>query len=179
MSSPLLHAGPAVGWDTPFEMLLACHERVERMLRLLQRLHQHLNAQGNSEAARQAARDVMRYFDLAGPAHHADEERHLFPLLRAQGPAAVQAVVRQLAAEHQAMTLQWAALRADLQQVAEGVLPLPPAAELGARWTAFAALYRAHIVLEEAQAYPAARALLGEPALAAMGGEMAHRRGLR
>ncbi|RZJ07918.1 MAG: hemerythrin domain-containing protein, partial [Rubrivivax sp.] len=40
MSSRIvLHAGPAVGFDQPFEMLAACHDRVRRSLDLLERLH--------------------------------------------------------------------------------------------------------------------------------------------
>lgn len=36
-ASPLiLHAAPAAGFDQPFEMLQACHERVGRMLVLLE-----------------------------------------------------------------------------------------------------------------------------------------------
>ena len=33
---------PGAGFEAPFEMLAACHERVERMLTLLARLQQHL-----------------------------------------------------------------------------------------------------------------------------------------
>ena len=45
-----LHAGPGVGFDEPFEMLVACHGRVERMLDLLERLAQHLLDQGADAA---------------------------------------------------------------------------------------------------------------------------------
>jgi len=37
-----LLATPAVGFEQPFEMLAACHERVNRMLALLERLREHL-----------------------------------------------------------------------------------------------------------------------------------------
>ena len=98
MTSPLtLHVGPAAGFDQPFEMLAACHERAARMLDLLARLLPHLASQGCDEQARQAARDVMRYFDLAGPAHHEDEERHVFPLLQASPDPAAQALVATIA----------------------------------------------------------------------------------
>jgi hypothetical protein len=55
-----LHPGPGAGFDEPFEMLGACHERVARMLGLLQRLQAHLQAQGADDSARSAAADVMR-----------------------------------------------------------------------------------------------------------------------
>jgi hypothetical protein len=65
--SPPGHRAPSAGFEAPFEILAACHERVERMLALIQRLQQHLQDTGCDDSARQAARDVMRYFDLAAP----------------------------------------------------------------------------------------------------------------
>jgi hemerythrin-like domain-containing protein len=178
MSTPLnLHAAPAAGFDQPFEMLLACHERVHRMLALLLRLADHLAHHGADAQARQAAVDVMRYFDLAGPAHHEDEERHLFPLLSAQGGPDAAALVQRLHADHVAMTLQWQAVRGDLQAAADGAWLPAQAPSARARWTAFAALYAGHIGAEENLAYPAARGLLAPAALQAMGREMAARRG--
>jgi hemerythrin-like domain-containing protein len=179
-TSPLtLHAAPASGFDEPFEMLLACHQRVERMLVLMARLDQHLAEHGNDAQAQQAAQDVMRYFDLAGPAHHEDEERHLFPALLAHGMAASVALVQRLQAEHLAMAQQWQAVRADLGDVTAGTWQAARQTANAARWAAFASLYRGHIEAEEGHAYPAARLLIGEPAQAAMGQEMAVRRGVR
>jgi hemerythrin-like domain-containing protein len=178
MTSTLtLHAGPGASFDEPFEMLAACHQRVVRMLDLLARLARHLPAQGCDEAAREAARDVMRYFDLAGPAHHEDEERHVFPALDALPDPAVRALVARLRHEHLAMAAQWRGVRADLAGVESGAWQADPAT--AARWADFAALYRQHIAAEEAQAYPPAQALLDGPAQAAMGLEMARRRGPR
>src|SRR5689334_2494815 len=74
---------PEAGFDQPFEMLHACHERVRRSLRLLQRLVAHAQVHGADAQVREAAADVLRYFDLAAPAHHEDEERHLVPRLQA------------------------------------------------------------------------------------------------
>jgi hemerythrin-like domain-containing protein len=176
MTSTLtLHAGPGASFDEPFEMLAACHQRVARMLDLLARLAGHLPTKGCDEAARQAARDVMRYFDLAGPAHHEDEERHIFPALDALPDPAVQALVARLRQEHLALAAQWRGVRADLAGIESGAWQADPAA--ATRWAAFAALYRQHMAAEESQAYPTAQPLLGGPAQAAMGLEMARRRG--
>jgi hemerythrin-like domain-containing protein len=179
MTTPLpLHPAPGATFDEPFEMLAACHERVERMLRLMERLAGHLHDQGCDRNARQAAQDVMRYFDLAGPAHHEDEERHVFPLLLARGSPEVQAVVRRLQRDHHAMAHEWAAVRADLCKVAEGSWTRARAMEEAQRWQAYAALYRSHVEAEESLAYPAAQALLDQRAQQAMGREMALRRGV-
>ena len=58
-SLPGLHS-PGVGFEQPFEMLQACHERVQRMLGLLQRLQDYLHDKPCDDMARQAARDVLR-----------------------------------------------------------------------------------------------------------------------
>src|SRR5574343_1313138 len=102
---------PAVGFDTPFEMLEACHERVQRSLDLLQRLQDYLRDHACDDSARQAARDVLRYFDIAAPLHHEDEELHVFPLLLARGAPSVVALVRQLQQDHVHMAADWAAAR--------------------------------------------------------------------
>lgn len=172
-----LHEAPAAGFETPFELLQACHQRVHRMLRLLERLALHLAQHGADAQAREAARDVQRYFDIAGPAHHEDEERHLFPRLRQQGSAAEQVLVHQLAEDHAAMATHWAVLREDLRAIAAGRASPGEDPLRDARWTAFAALYRQHIEAEETQAYPAARAWFTAEELAAAGREMAARRG--
>lgn len=87
---------PSVGFEQPFAMLEACHERVQRTLALLQRLRAHVLEHGADVPAQQAARDVLRYFDIAAPLHHEDEELHVFPLLLAQGSPDVAALVRRL-----------------------------------------------------------------------------------
>lgn len=165
---------PGAGFDAPFEMLSACHERVQRSLALLQRLQDHLAAHGADPQARDAARDVMRYFDIAAPAHHDDEERHVFPALLAADAAGNGALVARLQDDHRRMAAQWPAVRAGLVAVAEGRWT----GREGDAWPGFAALYASHIPAEEQVAYPAARAGFSGAALAAMGEEMARRRGL-
>jgi len=164
----LLHSPPAVGFDQPYEMLEACHERVERSLSLLLRLAEHLQRQGADEPARDAARDVLRYFDVAAPHHHEDEERHVLPRLRQLGQAPL---ADRIAADHVLMHQAYQALRPGLLALRDlGSVPDT------ASWPGFAALYREHILLEEGQAYPATRGGCDATLLAAMGAEMAARR---
>lgn len=170
----------AAGFDEPFEMLHACHERVQRMLGLLARLAEHLSARPHrlpDEQAAQAAQDVLRYFDLAAPAHHDDEERHVLPALLASGQPDAAALARRLHADHQQMTSAWQALRPGLQAIAACQWPAEPWAAVPARWQAFAGLYGPHIEAEESQAYRTARALLSPAQQQAMGQDMAARRG--
>lgn len=165
----VLHAGPAVGFDQPFEMLAACHERVRRSLDLLLRLQAHVELHGVDAQARDAAADVLRYFDIAGPAHHEDEERHVLPRLRAAG---AQSLADRLAADHAEMACQWALLRQPLAALAQGRhAALDPAA-----CQRYAALYAGHMAVEEADAFARVVLTLGQAALAAMGQEMSARR---
>lgn len=169
-------SAPAVGFEQPFAMLEACHERVLRTLALLARLRAHVREHGADGDARQAARDVLRYFDMAAPLHHEDEELHVFPLLLAQATPELKALVLRLQQDHVAMTADWAAARTGLLALvdggAEGFTPHDEAA-----FDRFAERYGAHIEAEEGMAYPAAVALLAPAALATMGREMAARRG--
>jgi hemerythrin-like domain-containing protein len=175
-----LHPSPGAGFDAPFEMLAACHERVARMLGLLQRLQSHLESSGQGDTlAAEAARDVMRYFDLAAPHHHQDEERHVFPVLHACGDPVLAALAEKLAQEHQVMHSAWLALRPTLADLAGGLWPASKAEAVFGHWRAFHALYQAHAQLEDEQAYPAAQARLDASQHQAMGDEMARRRGVR
>jgi hemerythrin-like domain-containing protein len=170
-------AAPAAGFEQPFEMLQACHERVQRMLALLSRLRQHLPAHGADDQARQAARDVMRYFDQAAPEHHRDEERHVFPALLAQGEPATVVLVQRLQHDHRQMEARWVAARGVLSAVAAGELDtLGP--EENSALDAFASLHAGHIDAEEQIAYPAATVLLAGAPLEAMSRDMMARRGL-
>ena len=172
-----LTAAPAAGFEQPFEMLEACHERVARMLALLQRLREHLPGHGADDNARQAARDVMRYFDQAAPQHHRDEELHVFPPLLARGDPATLDLVRRLQQDHVQMESRWLKAREVLDAVASGARQSLSAGDEAAL-DGFAGLYDGHIQAEEGLAYPAAAALLGATELAAMGREMMRRRGV-
>lgn len=177
LSPPGLRS-PGAGFEQPFEMLEACHDRVRRSLDLLQRLRVYLRDRGCDAAARQAALDVLRYFDIAAPLHHEDEELHVFPpLLAAHADGPVVDLVRQLQRDHVRMAASWAEARQPLEQLAQGGLQsFTPAQE--AALEDFAGLYADHLRGEDETVYPAARALLGVERQQAMGREMATRRGV-
>jgi hemerythrin-like domain-containing protein len=176
----LLHPSPGAGFDSPFEMLAACHERVARMLGLLQRLRAHLQSTGRADTpAGEAARDVMRYFDLAAPHHHQDEERHIFPALRETGDAALIALAEALQEDHRAMHDAWQGIRPTLADLTQGHWTLERSENVFEQWQSFEALYQQHARREDEVAYPAALSQLDETRRKAMGDEMAYRRGVR
>ncbi|MDP3813336.1 MAG: hemerythrin domain-containing protein [Hydrogenophaga sp.] len=174
------HRAPAAGFEAPCEMLGACHERVERMLGLLAKLQQHVLVRGWDESVASAACDVMRYFDLAAPLHHEDEERHVFPPLLAGDNTALRQVVQGLLQDHRDMEAAWVAVRAALASVAQApppgwahFSPQEEAAVIG-----FTRLYDRHLREEDGLVYPAAQAGLSLEALQAMSADMMRRRGL-
>jgi hemerythrin-like domain-containing protein len=173
---------PAASFDEPFELLAGCHDRVRRSLALLSRLVEHVRDHGVDADARSAALDVLRYFDLAAPQHHLDEERHVLPALEASHDSALLAAARRLRNDHEAMAKQWQILRVMLAELRDGGAHWSAAAQhaLADAVRSFVALYSEHLPLEEEIVFPAARGLIerqGSAALQAMGEEMAQRRG--
>lgn len=174
------HSAPAAGFEAPFEMLATCHDRVRRMLALQAKLQQHLLDKGCDDAALQAARDVMRYFDIAAPLHHQDEELHVFPPLLAGPDAALRTLVQRLQQDHRQMEVAWIAARRTLQSVANSAGPgwTPLTDTQAAALNQFAALYRQHLEDEDTVAYPAAQTALSPAAVQAMSADMMQRRGV-
>jgi hemerythrin-like domain-containing protein len=174
------HRAPAAGFEAPFEMLATCHDRVRRMLALQAKLQQHLLDKGCDEPARQAARDVMRYFDIAAPLHHQDEELHVFPPLLAGPDATLRTLVQRLQQDHRQMEIAWIETRRALQAVADRAESgwTPFTAAQTAALNQFAALYRQHLEDEDHTAYPAAQATLSPAAVQAMSEDMMQRRGV-
>jgi hemerythrin-like domain-containing protein len=174
---------PAVGFDQPFDMLHACHDRVRRSLDLLERLAAHVQVHGHDAASRSAAADVLRYFDVAAPLHHEDEERHVLPALRASGRSELIALADRMASEHRLLQAQWAVLRQVLCAWQQAAAPVALTQERTASVeevmpliTRYATLYRTHAEAEEQQAFPSAAALIPAEEHAAAGAEMASRR---
>ena len=176
-SLPGFHS-PGASTEAPLEMLSACHGRVASQCDTLQRLDQHLAQHGSDTAAREAATAVMRYFDLAAPHHHADEEQDLFPALlqAAAGADAVvaQALTQRLRDEHRVLEQRWQALRLALTAVAEA-----RADRLDEQQTLdFCNFYQQHIGLEEAELLPLAQRVLSDTQLDQIGRRMRERRGI-
>ena len=173
------HLSPSAGFDAPFDMLTACHERVVRTLALLGRLRQHIDKVGCDAAAADAARDVMRYFDVAAPRHHEDEELHVFPALLAAEDISLHGVVHKLQQDHKDMEHAWSHARQVLIRLTESVhqannFQLSDADQ--AALSAFCVLYDQHIETEETLVYPAAIQGISNEALLLMGQDMMSRR---
>jgi hemerythrin-like domain-containing protein len=169
---------PDAGFEQPFALLDACHERMRRSLDLLHRLVEHLQTVGHDADARSAAHDVWRYFELAAPAHHADEELHVLPRLQRSGDLWLADLARRLQADHDAMRDVWAQLGPLLREVHESVSALSASSldALHAHTGQFVAIHERHLRLEDNFALPAVRERMRPEELTAMGREMQQRR---
>lgn len=169
---------PDAGFEAPFDMLAACHERVQRSLALLRRLVDHLGSRGCDEQARAAAHDVWRYFEIAAPAHHADEELHVLPRLQHSGDPKLVEAAAQIHADHRQLEALWERLGPRLLALSEQTAGwdrsmLEPLAELA---ETFIAIHDRHVPLEDQLVFPEAAARVDAAQLREIGLEMAARR---
>lgn len=158
-------------FESPIDLLTACHDKVRRFASLCGRLAEHTARHGADDQARTAAAGIVRYFTIAAPLHHADEEEDLFPALRDLQDPALQATMQALEQDHGALDALWEQARPWLERVQQGTAePAPEALAL------FAAHYLAHVDREEREVFPFATRLPDETLLA-IGERMARRRG--
>lgn len=140
--------------DDPIELLMACHEKVRRFAGLTMKLRDHLASKGPDSQAQEAAQSILRYFNIAAPLHHDDEERDLFPALRQLSHEGLNTSMAELEAEHTELAMLWQGLAPWLQAVTQGLAHAPPATV-----NVFALRYPAHAQREEKLIYPFAARL--------------------
>ncbi|MGL6042025.1 MAG: hemerythrin domain-containing protein [Deefgea sp.] len=162
----------SVTFETPVAMLIACHDRVRQYAALTEKLAVHLQKNGADAAAVAGAQSILRYFDVAAPLHHQDEDDDLFPALLHTASPELARVIREITAEHDELGALWQQVRAALLAVVSGhskLLDLSLAQQ-------FALRYPAHAAREELEIYPFAATLLDEACLAQLGKTMSARR---
>jgi hemerythrin-like domain-containing protein len=160
--------------ELAFERLSEYHDRLQRMLRLLQWLRLHLGAMGCDAQAIDAARELMPFFNEVAPTHHEIEESSVFPPLLAAGQH-VQTIYR-LQREHLEMADLWTQVRALLEPVAGGSWRgfAPDDEALLERFTR---LYDWHIAAEDELVFPAAARVLAAAPPRPAAQDMAQRHG--
>jgi hemerythrin-like domain-containing protein len=112
--------------------------------------------------ARAMAKDLLKMFRDGVAAHHAEEERELFPaVLRAAQPGPeldqVRAMVAQLVREHREMDARWIQLRPAVEATARGETPAMDAALI----EDLVQHFFAHAHFEEEHFLPLAQQILG------------------
>jgi hemerythrin-like domain-containing protein len=182
---PIVIGGkPESHFSDPVGLLTDCHRRIERFLSVLARLGKDARGGALGQEQRAALETALRYFREAAPKHTADEEESLFPRLRAvSGTPDVQAAldrVEALESDHQRADLLHAEVdRLGSAWLVQGSLPSAEASRFSGLLAELVELYRAHIAVEEGEVFPLAGAALPPADRAAIGREMAARRGLK
>ncbi len=177
IGAPLAH-----DFTNPLGVLSDCHRRIEHFLQLLITVTAQARGGALNSEQRDALEVALRYFQEAEPKHNADEEDSLFPRLRASQhlrTAEALAIVDTLAADHEVAQAHHA--RCGIlghRWLADGRLSADAARELAVRLAALATLYRRHIPVEDEELLPLARRILSAEEIAALGSEMAARRGI-
>jgi hemerythrin-like domain-containing protein len=171
---------PESHYSDPIGLLTDCHRRIERFLEALARIASE-DRGGELSADRRASLEAaLKYFREAAPKHTADEEKTLFPRLRACGSPDIDAMlakVQSLEHDHARADLAHAEIdRLGQSWLAAGTLPEGEAARMTQLLDELVLLYRDHIALEEGAVFPQAAAVLNADDRKAMGEEMAARR---
>jgi hemerythrin-like domain-containing protein len=163
-------------------MLSDCHRRIERFLAALVKVTDQANGEKMSDLQRRDWLNSLEYFRNAAPRHTADEEDSLFPRLRnISGTQMREALagIERLHAEHgRADALHALVDELGRRWVEQELLSEQDTGRLRDALAELTRLYEGHIVLEDRTVFPLASAVLPESEKAAMGAEMAQRRGL-
>jgi hemerythrin-like domain-containing protein len=144
-----------------FEALDSCHRETLQTLSLLDQLVDQLDQHAAEEPVRRLAHQVIQFFNGNARAHHADEERLVFPPLLQGSDAHLVDQVRSLQRDHVWLEQDWLELGLQLGAIATGYNWYDREA-LRKGTAAFIALYLDHIDLEESLIYPEARRRLSE-----------------
>lgn len=143
--------------DPNFEALDSCHRQTLEHLDQLQELAVRLGAGTLATKAPTRAGEIDRFFSDTSRAHHAEEEKTVFPPLLASGDDALVHAVQTLQQDHGWIERNWDALGPQLRAIAKGE-SWPDPGEFQHGVEVFVALCRDHIALEETLIYPQAKA---------------------
>jgi len=160
----------APDFSDPVGLIEACHGRIATQCELLRKMIAYQQEHGADAEMADAAKRVLRYFDVAAPLHHADEEQDLFPAL--QDIPELQPLIQRLQDEHAEHHALWLTLREDLLRIADG----DTAEQLESNSEPFIHAYLQHAEIENTQILPRAREVLESETLARIGKAMQQRR---
>jgi len=143
---------------SPFTALDAAHRDIQHHLELLSSLMDALLAEGVTSSTRELAGRIEKFFTSHAHAHHAEEERLVFPDLLALADERIVSVVQTLQQDHRWIEEDWRAISLALEAIAQG-FDWYDIDELKHATGVFLELSQEHIALEESLVYPEAKAL--------------------
>jgi hemerythrin-like domain-containing protein len=139
-----------------FDQLDDTHRRVMHALAQLTELLDQIDARIDTPDTRALAASICGFFDDTARAHHAAEEKLVFPTLLASDDPELVQHVRRLQQDHGWLEEDWLEIAPQLRAVAESQNWVD-IDFLRAATQTFTELYREHIALEETVVYPASR----------------------
>ena len=153
-------------FETPFDMLAGCHQRIRTFSELAKRLPVQ---PAPAEEVAEAASRLHLYFGTALPLHEEDEEQTLEQAMRQAGAPDMDAVFARLRKEHRAieevlhdLLPRWELLKVSPDRLAAERSALARGGE------ALASAFAPHLDMEENELYPLARRVLSAEVLAGM-----------
>lgn len=168
--------GPAssVTLDRPLDHLVACHQRIEDKLRVLERASDHM--EDRTEEALRACHSVFAFLDSSGVFHTEDEEESIFPRIRLHASVEELAYLDGLEAQHREVEGCLAHLKSLTRELEREPLAVHNGQALSEAVAKLVGLYRAHMASENEALTEIGRARLDEVALAEIAFEMRLRR---
>jgi len=170
---------PDASFDDPIRMLSDCHRRILSFASLLDRLAREFRGQPLDDSSRNALAQALHYFRTSGQLHTEDEERSLFPRIQSRLHPKLRAILDDLSADHRVADTRHERIEKLYRHwLADGTLASDLVEELQTQTRLLLATYQSHIETEDHTLFPAAESLLTSEEIAAVGKELASRRGL-
>jgi pyridoxamine 5'-phosphate oxidase len=168
----------APGFDEPFAVLRHCHDRIRQQINTLNNLLAHLPHHGADTGAQHAAHAILRYFTIAAPMHHEDEEVDMLPMLvksaEDEDAKYLALWLPKILADHEIMEQLWQQLELQLKDIDAGI-----SSSLSEQDVAqFTSTYKAHMEIEESHIAPIAQRVLNAAQIEQLGNAMQQRRGV-
>jgi len=164
----------------PLTLLKSCHEKILHFSSALVKLSEVLQKEGWSISNKDSADQIRRYFNIAAPEHHKDEELHLFPAIIALDPSlqdpeikAQLNLINQMVQEHVETDALWEKLDSML---ASHSTTFDELNEMGIQ---FAAELARHAEIENTEIFTFAEQHINEATFEQMGKAIAKRRGIK
>ncbi|MCW8931927.1 MAG: hemerythrin domain-containing protein [Gammaproteobacteria bacterium] len=166
-------------FEQPIELLLSCHEKIIHFSSALHELSIALKQKGWTDEIKTSSDQIRRYFNIAAPEHHLDEENHLFPAIIALDPKFKHAestiILQQLnrmIKEHVESDALWETLDAMLEEQSKDFLTLESLTQ------EFKKDMHEHARIENEEIFPYAKKHLSAAKLKDIGLSIAKRRGI-
>lgn len=171
---------PLADFTNPIGMLTDCHRRIEHFLDVLRTVERRYSDRALDDEGSRLLEGAVNYFANSAPRHTADEEQSLFPRMRGSEDRDARAAMTNLDSLEQEHR-RCERFHARVDQLARhwlntGELDSAQHSQLRAALDELAAIYAAHIRLEEEQVFSLAARLLSAGQVSAIGNEMQARR---